>query len=115
MHFSYADILESEKRIVESQTVYEDLIYSNPYILINIVYQRFLLRNKSINEVRDLFRRTIANPDCGYSIYVSMGKSQALIKIAIIEYYYEHNAELARRVFQVGYNYYYLDPNFILR
>lgn len=101
IHFSYCDYLENHNLIEDAKTIYEKLLTKNHNIehqtLIYIIYQKFLLRTNGLLSTRKLFYRAINDNKCDFRIYQST---------ANIELYYGYNSNIARKIYQIGYDKY---------
>ncbi len=73
LHFIYADMLESMKKLKEAQQVYDKLLADTQEPLAFIQYMRFARRSLGVDAARKVFITARKSAHCTYHVYVASG------------------------------------------
>lgn len=104
--FQYCEILESTKNFNKANSIYENLIHSNPQPLVWIQYMYFTSRVYGKKKMREVFLEAIKSATCTYHIYVAA---------ALHEYYANKEEKVARNIFELGLKRYDQEIPFLLQ
>jgi tetratricopeptide (TPR) repeat protein len=105
LHFAYADFLENQKKFKEARDIYERLLQNNSHPLAWIQLMRFSRRSEGVEQARKVFMRARKSPACTYHVYIAS---------AMMEFYVNKNAEVARNIFELGMKTFNTSPPFVL-
>uniref|UniRef100_A0A6B2KZI8 Suppressor of forked domain-containing protein n=2 Tax=Arcella intermedia TaxID=1963864 RepID=A0A6B2KZI8_9EUKA len=106
LHFAYADFLETQDKIPNAKTVYENLIEKKQDPLIFIEYMRFTRRAAGIKEFRKVFFRARKSRNCTYQVYVAAAQ---------IEQHVNKDIVVARKIYELGLRKFLSSTGFLLQ
>jgi cleavage stimulation factor subunit 3 len=106
LHYQLADLLESHSDIKRAKEVYENLLKKKSDTLIYVQYMRFARRQEGVDAARKVFFRARKSPNCTYHIYLAAAQ---------MEYYINKDANVARKIYEMGFKKFSQETAFVFQ